>query len=282
MKYIFFLSMLFVLSSCVLNLSDNSFSNYIKDANSAVQLRADFAQKNNLPLVYKNEYGMEFSLVPPGTYMVGSKADEPNRQKKETQHLVTITKAFYIGLTEISQKEWKYIMEENPSKIIGNDLPVDQVMYEDAVEYARGLSEFGELKYRLPTEAEWEIACRAGTSAPYSGSGDLNEMGWFSENSENKTHPVGTKKPNHFGLFDMHGNVWEWTSDISGEYPVGNLTDPKSTKGGGGNHVKRGGSNVTSATICRSAYRYLYAPLVYRHANTGFRLVFQADQLKPQ
>lgn len=282
MKYFTLFIISIVLSSCVLSLPEANTSNVIKDANSAVKWRADYATKANLPLEYKNDFGMRFSLVPPGTYMVGSALTEPNRQKKETPHLVTITKAYYIGVTEVTQAEWMQVIEENPSKFIGNDLPVDQVMYEDALEYSKVLSTTGNLKYRLPTEAEWEIACRAGTTESYGGVGDLKEMGWYCDNSESKTHPVGTKKPNHFGIYDMHGNVWEWTSDVSGEYPAGNLTDPRTLSGGGGNHVKRGGSSVTSGSICRSAYRYLYAPMVHRHTNTGFRLVFQADQLKPR
>ena len=280
MKQLLLLIIGFICIGCVLNLPESNPEVVIRDSNSAVQARNDYAVKNNLPLEYKNDFGMRFSLVPPGTYMVGSPLTEPNRQKKEAPHLVTITKGFYIGVTEVTQTEWLHIMEENPSKFVGNDLPVDQVMYEDAVEYSKAASSMGEIKYRLPTEAEWEIACRAGTSTPFNASNDLKEVGWYCDNSESKTHPVGGKKPNHFGLYDMHGNVWEWTADISGEYPAGNLTDPKTTSGGGGNHVKRGGSCVTSPTICRSAYRYLYAPMVYRHANTGFRLVFSADQLK--
>lgn len=282
MKFFFLLIVIFVLSSCILSLPDNAANSYIKDSASAIQIRADYAIKANLPLDYTNEFGMRFSLVPPGTYLIGSPLTETSRQKKEIPHLVTITKAFYIGVTEVTQTEWLQVIEENPSKFIGNNLPVDQVMFEDATEYAKVLSAMGDLKYRLPTESEWEIACRAGTSTPIGGEGNLKEMGWYAENSENKTHAVATKKPNHFGLYDMHGNVWEWTSDFSGEYPVGNLTDPKSISGGGGNHVKRGGSSVTSASVCRSAYRYLYAPMVHRHTNTGFRLVFQADQLKPR
>ena len=279
MKYLLFVSVLILLTSCVLELPEKTLTTYIKDAPSAVQWRADFALKNNLPLEYKNESGMRFSLVPPGVYLVGSALSELNRQKKESSHLVTISKAYYIGVTEVTQSEWLQLLPENPSKFLGNDLPVDQVLYEDAIEFARELTANSNIKYRLPTEAEWEIACRAGTSTPIAGINEIKEMAWYSENSESKTHTVATKKPNHFGLYDMHGNVWEWTADFSNEYPTGNLTDPKSTTGGGGNHVKRGGSCVASSSVCRSAYRYLYSPMVYRHANTGFRLVFQADQL---
>ena len=282
MKYFLLILVVYLLSSCVLTLPDNLSSSYIKDADSAVKYRAEYGLKNDLPLEYKNETGMRFSLVPAGTYLVGSPIAEAKRQKKEKQHLVTITKAYYIGVTEITQGEWLQVLEENPSKFLGNDFPVDQVSFEDAVEFAHSYSLNGNLKYRLPTEAEWEIACRAGTTTPFGGNGNIEEMAWYHLNAESKTHAVATKQPNHFGLYDMHGNVWEWTSDTSGEYPEGNLTDPKAKNAVSGNHVKRGGSYLTSASVCRSAYRHLFVPMVYRQTNTGFRLVFQADQLKPR
>jgi formylglycine-generating enzyme required for sulfatase activity len=255
---------------------------YIIDAASAEKYRVEYSLKNDLPLMYINEMGMKFSLVPAGTFLVGSPFSEANRQKKETPHLVTITKAYYIGVTEITQSEWLQVLVENPSKFLGNNHPVDQVSFEKALEFAQAYSMKGSVRYRLPTEAEWEIACRAGAPTLFGGNGNIDEMGWYCLNSESKTHAVATKKPNQFGIYDMHGNVWEWTSDTSSEYPDGNLIDPKATKAVSGNHVKRGGSYLTSASVCRSAYRHLYVPMVYRQTNTGFRLVFQADQLKQQ
>lgn len=271
-----------VFSSCIPITSDTFNAPYCKNAKMALQWREDYASKHNLPIDYTNEFGMKFTLVPPGQYLVGSPNFEKSRSKIETQHLVTLTKGYYIATTEITQKDWSQISKENPSKFKDPLLPVEHVLYEEAAKFAKEYTKDGLIKYRLPTEAEWEIACRAGTDTPFNAPAPLEDLGWFHNNSEGKTHPVATKLSNSFGIYDMHGNVWEWTSDTSGEYPEGPQIDPKVTNTGGGNRVKRGGSFATSSSFCRSAYRNLYAPLVFRQANTGFRLVFDADCLKPQ
>lgn len=282
MRFFLLLVIAIVLSSCIQLMPDTSSSPYCKDAKMALQWRQDYATKNNIPLEYTNELGMKFTLVPPGLYLIGSPQNEKSRNKIETQHLVTLTKGYFVGVTEVTQKEWNQISKENPSKFKEDLLPVEHVLFEDAAKFAKDYSNEGVIKYRLPTEAEWEIACRAGSETPFNGAAPLQDLGWFHDNAENKPHAVATKLPNAFGIYDMHGNVWEWTSDTSAEYPDGSQIDPKISNTGGGNRVKRGGSFATSSTFCRSAYRNLYAPLVFRQANTGFRLVFDAELLKPQ
>jgi len=161
--------------------------------------------------------------------------------------------------------------------------PVDQVSWEDAVEFCKKLSELPEEKkagrvYRLPTEAEWEYACRAGSKAAYSfgaNSKTLGDYAWFGENSGNQTHPVGEKKANAWGLYDMHGNVWEWCSDWYGVYPKGSVSDP-SGPSEGSIRVDRGGSWAYGAANCRSAYRGWGAPS-YRIGNDGFRVALSSS-----
>lgn len=252
----------------------------IKNSKEALAKLDQLSSKKNLSKTYQNSIGIKFRLIPAGTYRIGSPIEEVGRQKKEKPHLVTITKSFYISETEITQEQWLKIYDENPSKFSGKDLPVDHVTYADSVKFCRKLSKAKGLSFRLPTESEWEIACRGGSTDAISGTGTLNEMGWYNKNSNKSTHAVAQKKPNAFGLYDMHGNVWEWCSDISGDYDTRHLIDPRGAKNSSGNHVRRGGSYQTGSHICRSAFRNLYAPLVYRHRNTGFRIAIYADQLK--
>ncbi|PCJ62958.1 MAG: hypothetical protein COA79_02255 [Planctomycetota bacterium] len=269
----------FIFCSCTTSfiiIEDNLIIKNSKEALAKLKL---ISENTNRPITYEATFGIKFKLIPSGTYKIGSPEAEPGRQKKERPHLVTITKSFYISATEITQEQWSKIYLENPSKFKGLKLPVDHVTYGDSVKYCRRLSKHQELPFRLPTESEWEIACRGGSSNSFSGTGKIADMGWYNKNSNKSTHTVAQKKPNTFGLYDMHGNVWEWCSDISGEYNGYHLIDPKGAKNQSGNHVRRGGSYQTSSTICRSAYRNLYAPLVYRHRNTGFRIAIYADQI---
>ena len=147
---------------------------------------------------------------------------------------------------------------------------MENVSWEDVQEFIKKLNAKGEGTYRLPTEAEWEYACRAGTTGAYSGS-NLDEIGWYNSNSGNKTHPVGQKKANAWGLYDMHGNVWEWTEDWYGTYSSGNVTDPTGASSGSV-RVFRGGSWAGPAENLRSAFRLTYTPS-YRYDNLGFRLL---------
>jgi formylglycine-generating enzyme required for sulfatase activity len=237
------------------------------------------------PREITNSIGMKLVLIPKGTFMMGSPESEEGRKENETQHEVTISKDYYLGVTEVTQAQYEKVIGKNPSyyqgAIVGNenaDLPVEQVSWDDAVEFCKKLSELPEEKkagrvYRLPTEAQWEYACRAGSKTAYSfddEEGLLPEHGWFKRNSSNRTHTVGLLEPNAWGLYDMHGNVWEWCSDWYGDYPKGALSDPTGPKEGSF-RVYRGGSCYFGAANCRSGIRFRNNPSD-RLINVGFRL----------
>jgi len=214
---------------------------------------------------------------------MGSPEDETDRRDNEHQHQVTMSKAFYMQTTEVTQAQFERVLERNPSRIKGKQLPVAQVSWEDAVEFCQKLSELPEEKaagyrYRLSTEAEWEYACRAGTTTSFSFGDDESELrgyGWYKGNSRNMTHPVGEKKPNPWGLYDMHGNVWEWCQDRSGEYSSRDVTDPRGPSSGS-SRVARGGCRNDDARLSRSAFR-LSNP-ANNHSNiNGIRVVCELD-----
>jgi formylglycine-generating enzyme required for sulfatase activity len=239
------------------------------------------------PKTITNSIGMKLVLIPKGTFKMGSPIEEEGGDDNEEQHQVTISRDFFVGVTEVTQGEYEKIMGINPShfqkrvirKSDSSLYPVDTVSWEDAVEFCKRLSERLEEKeigrvYRLPTEAEWEYACRAGSKTSFSFGDDyllLGEYAWFFENSNHQTHPVGEKKPNAWGLYDMHGNVWEWCSDWHGEYPKGKKTDPVGPKNGS-IRVGRGGCWIQGALDCRSAFRH-GAPPSGRGYFSGFRVV---------
>ena len=191
--------------------------------------------------------------------------------------------AFSIGKHEVTQAQWMSVMGgKNPSSFKGDDLPVEQVSWNDAVEFCKQLSAKTGYNFRLPTEAEWEYACRAGTNTEYSFGDDekqLGEYAWYNGNSGDKTHPVGTRKQNPFGLFDMHGNVWEWCSDWYGENYYNQLSkqgvavNPQGPATGK-QRVVRGGSWGSFVNL-RSAYRVRFSPGVINDL-VGFRVVLFA------
>ena len=190
----------------------------------------------------ENSIGMVLVPIPAGEFLMGSPETEPGRRDNEVQHQVTLTKPFLLGVHEVTQGQWQAVMGTTPWKgkefvKEGDDYPATYVSWHDAVEFCRKLSEKEGLEYRLPTEAEWEYACRAGTTTAYSFGDDASELGeyaWYRENARNVgqkyAHTVGQKKPNPWGLYDMHGNVWEWCSDWYGDYPSGSVTDPQGAK----------------------------------------------------
>jgi formylglycine-generating enzyme required for sulfatase activity len=176
--------------------------------------------------------------------------------------------------TEVTQAQWKAITGQNPSDHVGDDLPVHNLAWNEITTYMRRLKEKDGKTYRLPTEAEWEYACRAGAPAPTVA--EINEMAWYRSNSSREPHPVATKKPNAWGLYDMYGNAWEWTADFYGDYPA-QATDPfQLTQLKGNVRVLRGGSWSDDARILRPANRNSNAPGLIG-ANFGFRLVLNAD-----
>ena len=197
-------------------------------------------------------------------------------------HEVTLTQPFYIGIVEVTQEQYTLVMGTNPSNFKDLTNPVEQVSWEDAMNFCRKLSELPYEKnagrsYRLPTEAEWEYACRAGTTTKFTFGDDQSSLGdhaWFDMNSSNKTNPVGEKKPNAWGLYDMHGNVWEWCSDWYGEYPKGVVSDPSGPQKGS-LRALRGGSWNDRAGLCRSANRGGDSPDA-RSCPLGFRIALSS------
>lgn len=226
--------------------------------------------------VRDNGTGIEMVLIPPGTFSMGcSASDSYSCNPDETVHQVTLTQAFYLGRTEVTQAQWVAKMGSNPSKFTGDtSLPVEQVSWNDIQPFCakNGL--------RLPSEAEWEHAYRAGTTTAFhgwaatpSGTKDDKQLGniaWFAGNSSKKTHPVAGKAANGFGLFDMAGNVWEWVDDRHGDYPSGAQTNPTGPSSGD-ERALRGGDWSNRGSGCRASGRGSGTP-DSRHNIIGFRV----------
>ena len=224
---------------------------------------------------WKSPLGMEFVRIPAGRFVMGSPQDEEGRYSDEgPMHEVRISRGFWLGKYEVTQGEWEAVMGENPSrfKSCGSRCPVERVSWDDIQEFMRKLNERESRsgnKYRLPTEAEWEYAARAGTAGARHG--ELGSIAWYDGNSGGRTHPVGEKQANAWGLHDMLGNVWEWTGDWYGNYPSGMVTDPRGPSSGS-DRVDRGGGWGYSAGGVRSAFRGGDSP-GGRIYDIGFRLV---------
>jgi formylglycine-generating enzyme required for sulfatase activity len=223
-----------------------------------------------------NSIGMKFVQIPNGTFTMGSPPTELGRFPDETLHDVTITQDFYLGVFEVTVEQFSRVMGEDAEshyriKMRGDlpEQPVRYVSFELATEFCRRLSELPAEKnagrvYRLPTEAEWEYACRAGSTTAYvygDSKSSLGDYAWFNENSVGVSHPVGQKRPNAWGLYDMHGNVWECCSDWYGEYPAAAVNDPQGPRDAM-KFVLRGGANDTTAAYCRSATRRQTLPII--------------------
>jgi formylglycine-generating enzyme required for sulfatase activity len=224
-----------------------------------------------------------FIYIAPGSFIMGSPEHESGRGSDETQHEVTLTRGYTIQATPVTQGQWKALMGSNPSCFLqgGEDCPVEGISWNECQEFIKKVNEVGDYTYRLPTEAEWEYACRAGASAALF-NGEITELfcrldpcldaaGWYCGNSGRKTHPVAEKNPNAWGLFDMHGNVCEWCQDWYGEYAAMPQADPPGAAFGPG-RVVRGGSWFSSSQNCRSASRF-YRPPNSRCDFIGFRVV---------
>jgi len=215
--------------------------------------------------------GIELVFAPAGKFMMGSPANERARMPGEDQHEVTLTRPFYIGRCEVAQAQWKQVMGENPAQFKNEQAPVECVSWEACREFLRKAG--GVLT--LPTEAQWEYACRARTTARFCCGDDekvLPEYAWFGGGG---THPVAQKKPNAWGIHDMHGNVYEWCADWFAPYPPGAATDPTGPATGE-EKVMRGGCYRYSPQKCRSAKR-LGAPPAGGFNNLGFRVVLNLD-----
>jgi len=230
---------------------------------------------------FTNALGMTFIYIEPGNFIMGSPSNEAGRDEDEIQHQVALPKGFYLQTTEVTQGQWQAIMGNNPAHFLkcGNNCPVERVSLEMVQVFIRRLNSMSSSRrYRLPTEDEWEYACRSCSRAAFA-NGDikrtgcghdpnLDKMGWYCGNSGKTTHPVAQKYPNSWGLFDMHGNVFEWTADWYGNYQFGSGTDPTGPVQG---WVIRGGSWNSYARFCRSASRSRYSP-DFCNRYTGFRL----------
>ena len=222
-----------------------------------------------------NSIGMKFRLIPPGSFVMGSDAEEVLYHAKPA-HRVTITKPFYIGVHEVTQEQYVKVMDNNRSRFPGPDLPVEMISWEDAKEFCYRLSENEGVTYRLPTEAEWEYACRGGSVTDFFWGNDFDEIyAWYYENSDRQTHPVGRKEPNAWGLHDMLGNVGEFCEDFWGDYPDGESVDPKGPESGFA-RVVRGGSWNYRPVHLRVFCRFEYPP-DRRNTFTGFRVVREVE-----
>jgi formylglycine-generating enzyme required for sulfatase activity len=232
-------------------------------------------QSHRVAIYWHNLTQQEFSLIPAGTFLMGSPEDESGRDPDETQHEVALTKPFLMARTPCTQGAWKKVPGA-PSvspEWTGDSLPVENVSWTDADEWCRkaGLS--------LPTEAQWEYACRAGTTGRFCfGDNDsfLSVVAWYWDNADRKTHPVGGKAANVLGLYDVHGNVAEWCADWFDEYETGSVTDPTGPSTGS-YRVIRGGSWFYDAASCRAAIRDGDAPGL-RDGHIGFRPCFVLDE----
>jgi formylglycine-generating enzyme required for sulfatase activity len=242
-------------------------------------------KSSNTENIITNSLGMQFVLIHSGTFMMGSPPTEPGRNNDEIPHEVTITQSYYLQLTPVTQRQWRALMGNNPASFLnsGDDCPVDCVTWNDCQEFIRKLNLLGEGTFRLPMEAEWEYACRAGTLSAFS-HGDINELfcgfdiklaeiAWYCGNSNRSSHPVANKLANTWGLFDMHGNVYEWCQDWYAEYEADFQKDVIGPPIGEA-RVLRGGSWFSSAKNCRSAARFYQPPNSKSQIKfLGFRLV---------
>jgi formylglycine-generating enzyme required for sulfatase activity len=225
------------------------------------------------------EWEPEMVFVEVGTFVMGCTDDECwDDGKEEPAHQVTLTNDYYIGKYEVTQKQWKAVMGTNPSYFKGDNLPVENVSWDDIQRFIVKLNEMIGRNYRLPTEAEWEYAARGGNQNDeykYSGSNNIDEVAWYGAysggNSSEITHPVGTKAPNKLGIYDMSGNVWEWCQDWYGDYTDAPQTNPQGPAEGL-NRVLRSGSWVSTAECCRVSNRIGYTS-DYKDDYGGFRLV---------
>jgi len=256
-------------------------------------------------VAFENRLGIKFVYIPPNSFTMGSPSSEKGRDSDEKQHRVAISRGFYMSVTEVTQGQWMRLMKNNPSAFqdCGADCPVENVSWNNCREFTKKLNQYEDTdryEYRLPTEAEWEYACRAGSQTAFANGGisvtqcqidpNLDRMAWYCANSgvkepvsDLKPHPVGLKQPSAWGLYDMHGNVQEWCRDaaesrnpwtgkigvITKTYRDG-MIDPVSDKGS--RRVFRGGGWSSPAKYCRCANRSCFKPNARRN-NIGFRIV---------
>jgi serine/threonine protein kinase/formylglycine-generating enzyme required for sulfatase activity len=257
------------------------------DAAQAAMHQQAWADYLGVPVEFTNSIGMKFRLIPPGEFLMGSPANEANRDADEQQHNVRLTKPFYLSVTEVTQGQWQSVMGTQPWKgrscvKEGEEYAATYVSWEDAAEFCKGMNAKDNATYRLPTEAEWEFACRGGMPNMHHFGDDASLLGdhaWWGGGfghgnclNERYAHRVGQKKPNPFGLHDMHGNVWEWCSDwYSPDYFGDSAPNDPMGPASGSTRVNRGGSWFDNTRHCRSASREMQFPS-FRGDSRGFRV----------
>jgi formylglycine-generating enzyme required for sulfatase activity len=240
-------------------------------------IRKDLAGGGPIMILLVNDTRIELVRIPPGAFAMGSAAyEEGHAPNEEPVRYVRISKSFYLGRFEITRAQYRAVMENTPHGPEGDDLPVSQITYMEALAFCQHLSSNANEKIRLPTEAEWEYACRAGSQTRYcSGSteADLGRVGWYSGNSDGKAHPVGQKQPNALGIYDMHGNVWEYCADFIDDYVTMCSTDPigRVTPNHG---AMRGGGWMHGPNECRAATRLISDDMF---GGAGFRIALSND-----
>jgi formylglycine-generating enzyme required for sulfatase activity len=276
---------------------------------ATLRARPEVGPERRPGTVIENVLGMPFAWCPPGKFVMGSPPEEEERGRDETQHPVTLMNGFYLGMHLVTQGQWRTVMQSDPnppssgfrarvssffralsnrsepSHFKGDNLPVESISWKDCQEFCKRLGQLDGRQYRLPTEAEWEYACRAGTTTPFSCGATLRpDLASYADDAAAKgrkrkprgqTAVVGSFPPNAWGLHDMHGNVWEWCQDWYGPYPACPVSDPAG-EGGGKAHVLRGGSWRSVVMRCRAARRYKRAP-EYCSRDVGCRVVLCLD-----
>ena len=230
---------------------------------------------DNISIPVKDGISIEMVRVEAGTFTMGATPEmkDPWDDEKPV-HQVTLTNDYYIGKYEVTQALWQAVMGNNPSGFKGDNLPVENVSWDDCQEFINKLNRITGKTFRLPTEAEWEYATRGGKKSrgyQYSGSNNISDVAWYDSNSGNKTHAVGSKQANELGIYDMSGNVWEWCHDWDGSYSSSSQVNPTGANSGS-RRVDRGGSWINDAGCCRSSCRGSYTP-VNRLDILGLRLV---------
>ena len=287
------------------------------DADEALRRQEETAETHDIPVEYENKIGMKFRLIPAGEFMMGSpEVEEDHYSDEGPVHCVRLTQPYYVSAHEVTQSQWEEVMGTTLADLKDTDWhyvgqgphnPMYWISWFDAVAFCNALSEregkspyykmtnveradygrepgiesatvkiLGGLGYRLPSEAEWENACRAGCEDPYYG--EVDEIAWHSDNSYKKMRSVGEKLPNSFGLFDLHGSVWEWCGDFYDKdyYSVSQMTNPTGPSTGIV-RVFRGGSFNNHARTCRSANRFGSTPDCRNSRVSGFRLACSAE-----
>ena len=258
-----------------MNISGTLSSNTASSSNGYATSSSVSSGGNEISIPVKNGITIDMVKVEAGTFMMGATSEMLNPEDDEKPvHKVTLTHDYYMGKYEVTQALWKTVMGSNPSKFKGDNLPVENVSWNDSQEFISKLNSMTGRKFRLPTEAEWEYAARGGKKSrgyQYSGSSNISDVAWYVDNSDYETHPVGTKQGNELGIYDMTGNVLEWCQDWIGLYSSSSQANPTGAVSGP-DRVLRGGSWHNNAWCCRLPFRQYYY-LGYSSHQLGLRLV---------